>query len=68
MNMDFGAKKAPVEIIKDNYFKEIYSGVNGKWYKKTWKIFDELKNIAQKYYFLNYYDVRQKIFRPRKTI
>ena len=32
--MDFGANKAPVEIIKEgafggNYFRDIYSGVNG---------------------------------------
>ena len=42
MNMDFGAKKAPVEIIKEGafggtYFREIYSGISGKWYRKSWK-------------------------------
>ena len=35
MNMDFGANKRPVEIIKEGafgvtYFRDIYSGVNGK--------------------------------------
>ena len=34
MNMDFGANKAPVEIIKEGafggtYFRDIYSSVNG---------------------------------------
>ena len=48
--MDFGANKTPVEIIKEGafggtYFRDIYSGINGKWYKKSWKEFDELKNI-----------------------
>ena len=37
------------------YFRDIYSGVNGKWYLKTWKEFNELKNIDQKYYCSNYY-------------
>ena len=43
MTMDFGANKTPVEIIKERalpitYFRDIYSGVNGKWYKKHGKI------------------------------
>ena len=38
------------------YFRDIYSGINGKWYRKSWKKFDELKNIDQKYYCPNYYD------------
>ena len=38
MNMDFGANKTPVEITKEGgfgrtYFKDIYSGVNGKLYR-----------------------------------
>ena len=37
--MNFGANKTPVEVIKENpfgrtYFKDIYSSVNGKWYRK----------------------------------
>ena len=39
------------------YFRDIYAGVNGKWYRKTWKEFDELKNNDQKYYCSNYCDV-----------
>ena len=38
--MDFGANKTHVKIIKEGafggtYFRYIYSGVNGKWYKKS---------------------------------
>ena len=60
--MDFGANKTLVEIIKEvafggTYFRHIYSSVNGKWYKKSWKEFDQLKNIDQKFYCSDYYDV-----------
>ena len=46
--MDFGANKTPVEIIREGafggtYFRDIYSGVTGKWYIKSWKDFDPLK-------------------------
>ena len=33
----------------------MYSGVDNKWYKNSWKEFDEPKNINQKYYCSNYY-------------
>ena len=60
--MDFGENKTPVEVIKEGafggtYFRDVYSGINGKWYKKSGKEFDELKNIDQKYYCSNYYDI-----------
>ena len=40
--MDFKPNKTPVEIIKEGafrgtYFRDIYSGVNGKWYKNSCK-------------------------------
>ena len=59
--MDFGANKTPVEIIKEGafggrYFRDIYSAVTGEWYKKSWKEFDQLKNIDQKYYCSDCYD------------
>ena len=46
MNMDFGASKTPVEVIKGGAFggtnfKDICSGVNGKCYRKSWKKCDE---------------------------
>ena len=60
--MKFGANKTPVEVIEEGvfggtYFRDIYSGINGKWYKNSWKEFHQLKNIDQKYYFSDYYDV-----------
>ena len=60
--MDFGANKTPAEVIKEGafggaYFRDIYSSVNGKWYKKSWKEFNQLKNIDQKYYYSDYYDL-----------
>ena len=39
------------------YFRDIYSGVTRKWYKKSWKEFDQLKDIDQKYYCSDYYDM-----------
>ena len=59
--MDLRPNKTP-EIIKEGafgrtYFREIYSSVNNKWYRKSWNESDELKNIDQKYYCSNYYDV-----------
>ena len=32
------------------YFRDIYSGINGKWYGKSWKEFYQLKDIDQKFY------------------
>ena len=61
--MDLDASKTPIEVIKEGafgetYFRDIYSGVTGKWYKKSWKEeFDQLKDIDQKYYCSSYYDV-----------
>ena len=60
--MDFDANKTLVEVIREGafggtYFREIYSSANGKWYKKSWEEFDQLENIAQKYYFSDYYDM-----------
>ena len=60
--MNFSPNKKPTEVIKEGafggtYFRDIYSGVTGKWYKKSWKEFDQLKDIDQKYYCSNYYDV-----------
>ena len=60
--MDVSPNKTPIEIIKegaseDTYFRDIYSGINGKCYKKSWKEFDQLKDIDQKFYYSDYYDV-----------
>ena len=45
--MNFSPNKTPVEVIREGairgtYFREIYSGINGKWYKKSWKEFVQL--------------------------
>ena len=59
--MYFGARKTAVEVIREGafggtYFKDIYSSVSGKWYKKSWKEFNQLKDIDQKVYCSDYYD------------
>ena len=40
--MNFGAYKTPFEVIKERvfggpYFRDIYSGLNGKCYRNSWK-------------------------------
>ena len=42
--MDFRPNVTPVEVIKKcafggTYFRDIYSGANGKFYKDSWKEF-----------------------------
>ena len=59
--MVFGANKTPVEVIKEGafrgtYFRDNYSNVNDKWYKKSWKEFNQLKKNDQKYYCSDYYN------------
>ena len=59
--MDFRANKTPIEVIKEGafggtYFRDIYSGINEKWYWNSWKVFDQLKNIDLKFYCSDYYD------------
>ena len=60
--MDFSPNKTPVQIIKEEafggtYFRNIYSGINEKCYKNSWKELDQLKNIGAKFYVSDYYDV-----------
>ena len=60
--MDFSPNKKPIEVIKEGafggtYFRDIYSGVSRKLYRRLWKEFDQLKNIDQKFYCSDYYDV-----------
>ena len=54
----------PAEIIKEGafggtYFRDICSGINWKWYRKWYSgtEFDQLKDIDQKFYCSDYYDV-----------
>ena len=63
--MHFGANKTPIGVIKEGafrgtYFRDIYFIVNGKWYRESWKEYDQLKDNDQKYYYSNYYDVSVK--------
>ena len=60
--MNFGTNRTPVEIIKEGafggtYFRDTFPGVNGKSCKNSWKEFDVLENIDQKYYCSDYYDI-----------
>ena len=55
MNKNFGTNKTPVEVTKERtfggtYFIDIYPGINVKWYRKSWREFDELQNVDKKYY------------------
>ena len=59
--MDFKPNISPVEIIKKGtfdgtYFRDIYSGVNDRFYKNIWKEFKELKSIDKKIYDSDFYD------------
>ena len=60
--MNFAPNKTLIEIIKEGafggtYFRDIYSSINGKWYRNSWKEFDFLRDIDPKLYLSNYYDV-----------
>ena len=55
--MKFNPNKTPIEIINEGAFvgtcfRDIYSGVNSKWYKSSWEEFD----IDPKLYASNYYN------------
>ena len=59
--MDFRANITPIEVIREDafggtYFRDIYSGINEKSYKNSWKEFDQTKNIDAKFYASDYYD------------
>ena len=61
--MEFTPNISPVDVIKKGafsgtYFRDIYSSVTDKFYKNSWKEFDELKNIESKYYGSDFYAVR----------
>ena len=58
--MDSGTSISPVEVIKKGafggtYFRNIFSDVNDKFHKNSWKEFKELENIDKKYYS-DFYD------------
>ena len=48
--MNFSPNKTPIKIIKEGafdgtYFRDVYSNINKKWYRNSWKEFIHLKNI-----------------------
>ena len=43
--------------VAGTHCRNIYSGANGKWYRNSWKEFKKLKNIGQKMFCSDYYDV-----------
>ena len=60
--MEFHPNIIPVDVITNRafggtYFRDIYSNVNDKWYKNSWKEFEELKNIDKKYFCSDFYDM-----------
>ena len=63
--MSLNPNKTPAKIINEGafgetYFRDIYSGVNGKWYRSSWKEFDFLKDVDLKLYSSSYYEVKVK--------
>ena len=60
--MNFSPNKTPFEVIREGAFggtcfRDIYSGISGKWYKSSWKEFVLLENIDAKIYASDYCDV-----------
>ena len=60
--MSFSPNKTTIEVINEGafggtYFTDIYSGINEKWYKNSWKEYAHLKNIDAKVYASDDYDV-----------
>ena len=52
--MKFNPNKTPIEVIKKGtfggtYFRDDHSGVDGKWYRKSWKDFDQLKILIKNF-------------------
>ena len=60
--MNFSPNNTPFEVIREGafggtYFRDIYSGINEKWYKNSWKEFNQLKNIDANFNASDYCDV-----------
>ena len=61
---------SPLDVIKKGafggtYFRNIYSNVNNKFCKNTWKEFKELKDIDKKYYCSDFYDVNLNYYKVK---
>ena len=60
--MYFKPNISPIDVIKKGafggtYFRDIYSNVTSKFYKNSWKEFDELRYIDKKHYSSDFYDI-----------
>ena len=60
--MDFSASKTPTKVIKEGafggtYFIDTHSSVNGRWYRKSWEEFNDLKNVDIEYDGSDDYDL-----------
>ena len=64
--MEFKPNISPVDVIPNafggTYFRNIYSGVTGKFYKISWKEFKELKSIDKKYYCSDIYNLNLNFY------
>ena len=65
--MDFRPNVSSIKVIEKGafggtYFRDIYSGVNDKWYENSWKEFEELERIGKKYYASDFYDVSLNLY------
>ena len=62
MDMDVGANERFIKVIKERafggtYFRDTYSDVNGEQLRKSWKGFNDLKSVDNRYYCSDYQDV-----------
>ena len=44
-------------MFRGTYFREMFPSFNGEWYRKSWKKFDQLKDMDQRFYCSSYYDI-----------
>ena len=60
--MNFSPNKTPIKIIKEGafdgtYFRDVYSNINKKWLRNSWKEFAHLKNVDPECSASDYYDI-----------
>ena len=70
LKMKFNPNISPLDLIKKGafggtYFRNIYSNINNKFYKNTWKEFKELKGNDKKYYCSHFYDVNLNYYKVK---
>ena len=61
--MEFRPNTSLVDVIKKGafggtYFRDIYSGVNNRWYFDCWKEFKELESIEKRYYTSDFFQFK----------